>query len=273
MGRAVYALSFALLVGCSSANGGVAASEPYNPLSSGLKNCNGKASSTVPSDGAFVLTTFGGPGEGQTMSCGSSTQNGTWYYAASRQRYGCGAKIQISANGKCVVAQTDDYGPDVCVEDAAQMPIIDASPMVAQELFGVSGAGWSDHLQISVTQVDASTALGPCAGDPGGSGGSGSGCDPNVDPSCGSGSGGSASSGGGGAGGCDPYFDPSCGAGGTSGDGGAGGCDPYTDPNCGACDPNTDPSCGGAAASCGDGYCDSGEDCNSCPNDCYDPYC
>ena len=66
------------------------------------------------------------------MSCGEKTLHGSWYYAASRQRYGCGAHIQIEANGKCVVAETDDYGPDVCVENAAGRPIIDASPLVSR---------------------------------------------------------------------------------------------------------------------------------------------
>ncbi|MGH7282279.1 MAG: hypothetical protein ACRELY_12185 [Polyangiaceae bacterium] len=136
---------------------------------SDLKNCHGKAASTIPDDGAYELTSFGGPGESGIVSCGDYTKNGTWYYAASRQRYGCGAHIQIEANGKCVVAQTDDYGPDVCVESAAGKPIIDASPLVSKYLFGASSAGWSDHLAITVTEVDKSTPLGPCtaAADPG----------------------------------------------------------------------------------------------------------
>jgi hypothetical protein len=61
-----------------------------------------------------------------------------------------------------VVAQTDDYGPDVCVEAAAGAPIIDASPLVSKYLFDTDSAGWSDHLAITVVQVDTSTPLGPC---------------------------------------------------------------------------------------------------------------
>jgi hypothetical protein len=304
MARTPLLVAVALVVGCSSANQAPNPLEPANPLNDELKNCNGQASSTIPSDGVYVLTTFGGPGEGQTMACGSSTQNGTWYYAASRQRYGCGSKIQLTANGNCVVAQTDDYGPDVCVENAAGLPIIDASPLVAQALFGTSGAGWSDHLQVNVTQVDGSTALGPCNGSgtgTGGAAGAGS-CDPAVDPGCGSsGSGGSGGSGScdpftdpncgygtGGSGGCDPFTDPNCGSG-VGGLGGSGGCDPYYDPNCGyggggsggsgGCDPYYDPNCGYGASGgssgsmCGDGYCDLDEDCYVCPSDCWDPYC
>ncbi len=129
---------------------------------SDLRGCHGKASSTIPSSGQYELTSFGGPGESGIMSCGDYTKNGSWYYAASRQRYGCGAHIQIEAHGKCVVAQTDDYGPDVCVENAAGLPIIDASPLVSKYLFGTSSAGWSDHFRITVTEVDDSTPLGPC---------------------------------------------------------------------------------------------------------------
>lgn len=148
-----------LLAHCSSAPTDSASSSSDD---SELRGCHGKASSTVPSSGEYELTSFGGPGESGIMSCGSYTRNGSWYYAASRQRYGCGAHIQIEANGKCVVAQTDDYGPDVCVENAAGLPIIDASPLVSEHLFGTKSAGWSDHYRITVTEVDKSTPLGPC---------------------------------------------------------------------------------------------------------------
>jgi hypothetical protein len=133
----------------------------------GLSGCHGIASSSIPASGDYFLTSFGGGSDSGTMSCGDNTNHGSWYYAASRQRYGCGARIQIEANGKCVVAQTDDYGPDECVESAAGGPIIDASPLVAEHLFGSSSAGWSDHFRIHVTEVSRSTPLGPCNGAPG----------------------------------------------------------------------------------------------------------
>ncbi len=142
-----------------------------------------------PSSGDYYLTSFGStPSDNGEMSCGEYTDDGSWYYAASRQRYGCGAHIQIEANGKCVVAETDDYGPDVCVERAAGSPIIDASPLVAEHLFGVSSAGWNDRLRITVTQVSSSTPLGPCSAGGGGGGSSSGG---------GSGAGSGSSSGGG----------------------------------------------------------------------------
>lgn len=130
----------------------------------GLHGCQGHAASSIPSDGNYLLTSFGAGSDSGTMSCGSNTDHGSWYYAASRQRYGCGARIKIEANGKCVVAQTDDYGPDVCVENAAGAPIIDASPLVAEHLFGTSSAGYSDQFHIHVEKVSAQTSLGPCQG-------------------------------------------------------------------------------------------------------------
>lgn len=138
----------------------------------GLSGCHGQASSSIPGDHRYVITTFGGPGDAQPMSCGGYA-NGTSWYAASRQRYGCGSHVKIEANGKCVVVATDDYGPDVCVEAAAHMPIIDVSPLVSKALFNESGAGWSDHMVVTVTEVADTTPLGPCASDPGGGGGGG----------------------------------------------------------------------------------------------------
>lgn len=130
-----------------------------------LSGCHGHASATIPADGKYYITTFGGPGDHQAMSCGGYA-NGTGWYAASRQRYGCGQHLQVTANGKCVVVETQDYGPDVCVENAAGKPILDVSPRVSMALFGESGAGWSDRLAIVVTEVSSSTPLGACTTAP-----------------------------------------------------------------------------------------------------------
>jgi hypothetical protein len=133
----------------------------------GLSGCHGTASSSIPASHEYTLTSFGdSPSDNGEMSCGEYTRDGTWYYAASRQRYGCGSHVKVEANGKCVVVETDDYGPDSCVETAAHMPILDASPLVAEHLFGTNSAGWSDGLHVIVTEVAASTPLGPCASAP-----------------------------------------------------------------------------------------------------------
>ena len=146
-----------------------------------LSGCEGLASSTIPANGQYVMTTFGGGGDTQNMSCGGKA-DGVGWYAASRQRYGCGAKLQVEANGNCVVVSALDYGPDVCVEAAAHSPILDMSPAASKALYDVPGAGWSDHLIVTVTQVDAATPTGVCGSDTGGGSGSGSGGDTGGDP-------------------------------------------------------------------------------------------
>lgn len=130
-----------------------------------LSGCHGKASASIPADGKYYITTFGGPGDHQAMSCGGYA-NGTGWYAASRQRYGCGAHLKVTANGKCAVVEAQDYGPDVCVENAAGKPILDVSPKVSRLLFNEAGAGWSDHFAITVTAVSSSTPLGECTTTP-----------------------------------------------------------------------------------------------------------
>jgi hypothetical protein len=152
-----------VIVGCSAAQvDGDGASENVSSTDESLSGCHGHASSSIPADNEYDLTTFGGPGDSQPMSCGESTRNGTWYYMASRQRFGCGAHVRITTATKCVVAEADDYGPDVCVEAGAGRPVIDASPMVSRALFNVSSAGWSEHRLIHAEVVDPSTPLGPC---------------------------------------------------------------------------------------------------------------
>lgn len=198
MSRLSLLLASLLVSGCSSATGepGSVWDEPV-PTGDALSGCKGKASSSIPSSGTYVLTTFGGPSEPQPLACGGASKSGSWYYAASRQRYGCGAHVKITANGKCVVAQTDDYGPDVCVEKAAGYAVMDASPLVGKALFGESSLGWSDKRKVQVEEVGASTPLGPCATGSAGSGGS-------------SGSGGGAPSGDSGGGGTPCGSDGDC---------------------------------------------------------------
>jgi hypothetical protein len=155
------ALVTVAIAGCSARGGGEGASTVGNE---DLSGCNGVASSTIPASHEYTLTSFGNsPSDNGEMSCGEYTNDGNWYYAASRQRYGCGSHVQVTANGKCVVVETDDYGPDVCVEAAADMAILDASQLVAEALFGTDSAGWSDGLHVIVTEVSKSTPLGPCA--------------------------------------------------------------------------------------------------------------
>ncbi len=152
-----------VVLGCTpQIDTGATGGDRVSSTDESLRGCHGQASSAIPDDQLFVVTTFGGPGESGSMSCGQSTRQGSWYYAASRQRYGCGAHVRLTTPTRCVVVETDDYGPDVCVENAAGRPIIDVSPKAARALFGVSAAGWREHRTVRVEQVDDSTPLGPC---------------------------------------------------------------------------------------------------------------
>ncbi len=127
----------------------------------------------------YGLTVFGGAGDCQPFACGgaNSCDSQPWY-SASSQRYGCGVHLQVQANGKCVVVQTSDAGPASWVESDAGTPILDASPAVAEYLFGVSSLGWSDLKDnpgtYSVHVQTTSLPLGPCDGAASGSGSSSS---------------------------------------------------------------------------------------------------
>jgi hypothetical protein len=153
---------FFSLAACLPGSSPVEHGDKQDQGSGELSGCHGTASTSIPSNGLYDLTTFGGPGDSQPVACGGSTEDGTWWYAASSQRFGCGARLRIEANGKCVVAQVADYGPDACVERAAGRPIIDASPLVSRALFNEGELGWSDRAGIEVTEVAKSTPLGVC---------------------------------------------------------------------------------------------------------------
>jgi hypothetical protein len=119
----------------------------------------------IPADNLYVLTSFTG---GESMACGGYA-TGDWYYSTSWVRWHCDAKLRITnpETGDCVVVQVADAGPASWVEDSAGMPIIDASTLVCEDLFGYSSCGWSDGFVIEALQVDDGTPLGAegCASD------------------------------------------------------------------------------------------------------------
>lgn len=127
--------------------------------------CTGVAGSSQSPDGTYYLTTFGGGSDTQHLAClpNGPIADGTWYYMADNSRFGCGSKVKITnpANGRAVIAQVADYGPDRCVEAAAGREIIDASPLVSQYLFGTSSSGYSQHREVVAQRVDSSMPLGP----------------------------------------------------------------------------------------------------------------
>jgi MYXO-CTERM domain-containing protein len=128
--------------------------------------CSDVSFSDVPADNTYVVTTFGGGSDTQSMACGG-TADATWAYVADEARFGCGAKLLVSANGMSCVAQVADCGPNQCVELAAansgcttSQAVLDASPYITQYLLGVSSAGYSDGMTVTAVLVDPSTPIG-----------------------------------------------------------------------------------------------------------------
>ncbi len=119
----------------------------------------------IPLDQVYELTTFGGPGDEQPTNCEAAPDaDGTWYYAANRQRFGCGARFRLTnaERSRCVVVEVADLGPNICVEEAGGRPAWDVSPLAARHLFGVPRAGWSEHRRVYAARVADETPLGPC---------------------------------------------------------------------------------------------------------------
>jgi len=126
----------------------------------------------LPADQGYDLTTFGGPGDEQPVSCiGAPVADGTWFYAANAQRFACGQRVRLvdAARTRCVIAEVADVGPHACVEAAGGRAIWDVSPLASEELFGVTSVGWSDHLAVFGAPVGPDNALGACdhLADPG----------------------------------------------------------------------------------------------------------
>ena len=70
--------------------------------------CDVNMCCNIPSNHQYFLTDFcDGPG---TMACGESCGY-TTYYTADRQRFGCGAHLNICGYGKCAKAEVADAGP------------------------------------------------------------------------------------------------------------------------------------------------------------------
>jgi len=148
---------------------------PFSPVDTGgpagesvsacLARVGGLTDDRTPMDQGYVLTTFGGGADTQAVACaGAADADGTWYYVADAQRHPCGLRMRIvnPSRTRCVVAEVADIGPNACVEEAAGRPVVDASPLVAQVLFDVSSAGYSEGRELLAAPVGSANALGPC---------------------------------------------------------------------------------------------------------------
>lgn len=107
------------------------------------------ACSNIPTDNVYYLTSFCD----QTTSCGKSCGNCTWGYAADKQRFGCGAVISCTRNGKSVNLEVIDYGPDCTLEKKSGKPIIDASYSACKLFTGSTSCGWSDKIAVECKKI------------------------------------------------------------------------------------------------------------------------
>lgn len=168
----------------AGSDGAVEASMPPVPWS-----CTGSYGTTKASDGQYYITAFGcwkdaqgglhgDSGDNCIPSCfaqakaagvclpgetGKQCEERVTWFTADAARFGCLAKLKVTnpANGKSVVAIALDFGPScTAVENKVKKGVLDASGRVDRELFGAD-QGFADHALVHVTEVPASTPLGP----------------------------------------------------------------------------------------------------------------
>ena len=80
------------------------------PAEESVSSSTSQAMSTVIHS-VYGVTSFGGPGDYQSVACGGNSRTINQYYVASSQRYGCHVHLKLEANGKCLVVYTADAGP------------------------------------------------------------------------------------------------------------------------------------------------------------------
>jgi hypothetical protein len=162
----------AALAGCYGADTADEEGAPYSAtlvsdLTVGGYRCPSSgeiAVRTRPADNLYYLTTFGGGSDNQRMAC-FGYADGRWLYIADSWRFGCRSRVKLTnpRTGRWCVTQVADVGPNICVERAAGKAIIDASPAVSRELYGIGSAGWSDRVVVRAELVAATTPVG-CGG-------------------------------------------------------------------------------------------------------------
>jgi len=168
----------------SKADAAPEASVPPIPWS-----CTGAYGTTKASDGDYYITAFGcwtdaagvthgDSGDNCIPSCfaqakaagvclpgetGKACEERVTWFTADAARFGCLAKLKVTnpANGKSVIAIALDFGPScTAVEDKVKKGVLDASGRVDRQLFGAD-QGFQDKSLVHVTEVPASTPLGP----------------------------------------------------------------------------------------------------------------
>ncbi len=150
-------------------------------------SCSGTTGQTKMQNGNYIATSFGCWVDGNGVShqdsgdncipaclatlqqdgicanmSGPACERHINWYAADRDRFGCGARIRVTNpdNGKSAIVEVIDGGPACFVEQNAHTGVVDLSNAVAHYLFG-GEVGWSDMQKIHVVEVAPSTPLGP----------------------------------------------------------------------------------------------------------------
>lgn len=152
-------------------------------------SCTGSYGTTKASDGDYFVTAFGcwkdaagvahgDSGDNCIPTClaqaksaglclpgdtGKQCEERVTWFTADAARFGCLARLKVTnpANGKSVIAVALDFGPSCsAVESKVKKAVLDASGRVDRQLFG-SDQGVLDRSLVHVTEVPASTPLGP----------------------------------------------------------------------------------------------------------------
>jgi hypothetical protein len=152
-------------------------------------SCTGSYGTTKASDGDYYITAFGcwtdaagvthgDSGDNCIPTCfsqakaagvclpgetGKACEERVTWFTADAARFGCLAKLKVTnpANGKSVIAIALDFGPScTAVEDKVKKGVLDTSGRIDRLLFGAD-QGFQDKSLVHVTEVPASTPLGP----------------------------------------------------------------------------------------------------------------
>lgn len=170
------------------ASGGGSSGGPTSGGSGGERwSCGGSWGTTKVSGGSYYATSFGCWVDGAGKSHGDSGDNcipgclskarsaglcagmsgpdcerAVNWYAADAGRFGCLARIKVTnpKNGRSAVLAVLDYGPACWVEQRVSHGVLDMSGRASQYLFG-GGQGYQDRSDVVVTEVPATTPLGP----------------------------------------------------------------------------------------------------------------
>ncbi len=151
-------------------------------------SCDGTTGTTPVDTGEYVATSFGcsvledgtvinDPGDNCIPAClsqlkssgvcssgssGPTCEKQINWYAADRDRFGCGTKLRVTepSSGKSAIVMVIDAGPACWVEETVDMGVVDLSYRATEHLFG-GQVGVSEKQMVKVEVVSADTPLGP----------------------------------------------------------------------------------------------------------------